>query len=249
MNDRDKLPVSEASRRWRLSPISIILIVSVLVGAYVSAGYSRTLSRLLRERREFAEVFGEMAIEDPSQVAIVAVAPTAVELPPWVDPENVSIFRVHIPANYGLTLAINEQLVAADSPLSTNGGSSSSYPGEPAAREIQIIVSTNREDGHLKGSLLTNSGSSPFSFTNTLAKSPEDLVLDTVTSPGQPARTFAIDEAICLWRLRNKEPSNKMLNQNKLYSGCAIYLHERSRSEAFNRWSNGSSSSMKGSAP
>lgn len=249
MDDLDTLADSESPRRWRLRPIAIVLALIVLAGAYVSASYTRTMSNLLREQREFAEVFGDMTVEDPSQVAIVAVSPTATDLPPWLAPEDVSIFRVHIPANYQLAVGRNKQLVAADSPLTTGGGSSSSHSSEPKARVIQIIVSTHFEDGRLEGSWLTNSMSSPFSFTDELAKSPDDLVLDTIATPGQPTQMFATNEAICIWRLRNKEPSEKMINQTKLYPGCAIYLYEDGLSAAFNRWSNGASSSMTNAKP
>ena len=249
MNDRDTLANSEAPKRWRFSPIAILLFVIILAGACVSAGYTRTVSNLLREEREFAEVFGDMTIKDPSRVAIIAVSPNATDLPPWVDPENVSIFRVYIPANYGPVLRTNSELIAADSPLHKGGTRSFSDVREPEAVEIKIVISTNFEDGRIKGSLMTDSISSPLSSTKMQAKSTDDLVLDTVVKPGQPMRTFAADEAICILRLRDKEPDIKTINQTKLYSGWAIYLHGETQSDAFDRLADGESSSIKKSKP
>ena len=93
MNDRTALANDEKPSSFRLSLVAIVLILAAVVGAFVSAGYSRTLSNLRREQADFFASFGEMRIEDPSRVAIVAVPVTATELPVWVDPENVWIFR------------------------------------------------------------------------------------------------------------------------------------------------------------
>ena len=251
MNDHKAM--ADTKVRSRFSPLAIVLFLVAVVGAYVSAGKSRTLSELQREQTEFFESFGEMRIEDPSRVAIVAVPPTATELPVWVDPENVWIFRIYIPANYGVAWARNVRLVAADSPLSDSNGGGSTHGSQPEAKEIQMVVSTDStggDDGRLKCWLMSDSGSSSFLLPKKLAfDSPDELVLDTVVEPGEPTRTFADDEAICVWRIRNKTPGNKMLNNTKLYPGCAIYLYEASRRDAFMRWANGKSSSMTDTAP
>ena len=91
---------------------------------------------------------------------------------------------------------------------------------------------------------MTQSGSTSFSLPKELAyDSPDKLVLDTIVAPGEPIRTFAADEAICLWRLRNKKSTSKK-NGTKLYPGCAIYLYEQAQRDAFVRWNKGETSSM-----
>ncbi|MDB4766237.1 hypothetical protein OAG71_00970 [bacterium] len=245
MNDRTATADPETARPWRLSPIAIVLILVALVGAYVSAGYSRTLSSLLQEQRELNKSFGALETDDPSKVAIVAVSPSAIELPAWVDPENTWIFRAYIPANYGVSLRTNKGLIAADSPLNQGSWSGSNTSGDPDAKDIQIVISMTLVDGRWTGSVLTNYGSSKFSLPKGLAvDSLDELVLDTIVEPGQPMRTFAVDEGICFWKIRSKKPSKKMINDTKLYSGYSIYLYERSRKSAFDRWANGRSSSM-----
>ena len=251
MNDPSTLVDSKEPRLSRFSPVAIVLILIAFVGAYVSAGYSHTLSDLLQEQLEFNESFGAMNVEDPSRVAIVAASPTATDLPAWVDPEDIWLFRVHIPASYGVSLTENEGLIAVDSPLSyRGGGGSTSSSGKPEAKEVQIIISASIEDGRVKGWMLTDSSTMTFALPKKLAvTSLDELVLDTIVKPGQPMQTFAIDEAICVWKIRSKNPSKKKLNHTNLYSGCAIYLYETSQRNAFESLVRGKSSSMADSKP
>ena len=245
MTDYDSPPDTEAPSSSRFSPIAIILILVALAGAYVSAGYSRTLSGLLRERSDLEKLFGEFKLEDPSKVAIVAVSATASQVPIWVASEDVWIFRVYVPANYGVSFSTTTGLIAADSPLSTTSGGGSSSGGNPEAGEFQLIVSTSKESGRLKVHLFTNTGSSALSLPKELeSSSPDDLVLERLMVPGDPMQTFGADEAILIWKLRSKTPSDKMLNETKLYPSCAIYMYESARRDAFKRWERGDSSSM-----
>ena len=245
MDDHNALADSKEPLSSRLSLIAIVLILVALVGAYVSAGYGRTLASLLQEQREFNESFGELNLEDPTQIGIVAVSPAATDLPPWVDPENIWVFRLHIPPNYGVSWSENEGDIAANSPLRRGGGSSCSGSKSKKAKEIQLIVTTKIENGRLKGSAVDDTTTWKFSLPKKLTvDSWDELVLDTIVKPGQPMRTFAVDEAMCVWRIRGKKPSKKLLNDTKLFPGCAIYLHETSKYDAFNRWSRGKASSM-----
>ncbi|MDB4766235.1 hypothetical protein OAG71_00960 [bacterium] len=245
MTDQNSTADTQTPNSSRLSLIAIVLILVGLVGAYASARSSQTLSNLLRQKRDFDESFGALNVEDPSQVSIVAVSPTATDLPPWVDTENVWIFRIHIPANYGVSWSANEGSIAADSPLSRGEGSCYSGVKSLEARELQIIITTSFEDGRLKGRMHTDATGLTFSPPNNLfVNSLDELVLDTIVKPGQPMQTFAIDEAICVWRIRSKKPNKTPLNDTQLYPGCVLYLHETSKYDAFRRWSNGKSSSM-----
>ena len=245
MSDQDLTTDVEATSSSRFNLIAIILILVALTGAFVSASYSHTLSDLLREKSDFEKLFGELKVDDPSRVAIISISPTAVELPTWVDSENLSVFRVRIPANYNLSFSTNSGMIAADSPLSTSHGGGSTHGAKTEAMEFQLIVNTTRENGRLKVSLLSYSGTSLLSTPKKLSvASPEDLVLDTIMKPGEPIRTFSADEAICIWRLRSKTPGKKMLNNTKLYPSCAIYMYQASKRNAFQRWARGQSSSM-----
>ncbi|MDB4766233.1 hypothetical protein OAG71_00950 [bacterium] len=246
MTDQDSPADSETTRSSRFSLVAIVLILIALVGAFISAGYSRKLSNLLRQQNEFEKLFGEMNVEDPSKVAIVAVSPTATELPVWVASEDIWSFRVHIPENYGVSFSTTTGMIAADSPLSTSSGGGSASGGKPEASEFLLTVSTSKEDGRLKVNLFGSSGSSSLSLPKELALgSPDDFVLDMIASPGDPMQTFDADEAICIWKLRTKTPSDKMLNNTKLYPSCAIYMYEKARRDAFRRWERGKTSSMK----
>ena len=250
MKDLDTSVDSIKPRLSRFSPIAIALILIALVGACLSAGYSQTLSNLLREQRRLSKSFGAMDLEDPSQVAIVAVSPAASDLPPWVDSKNTWIYRIHIPANYGIAWTQNDDLIAAESPLHRGGSGSTYGTGDTEAKEVRVVITTIIEDGRLKGKMLTNLGSFTFSLPKKMATaSLDELVLDEIVKTGEPMRTFTVDEAICVWRLRSKEPSKKMLNHTKLYRGCAIYLCETSKRDAFDLWASGKSLSMGDSTP
>ena len=245
MSDQDVSATVEPQRSSRFSPIAVVLILVALAGAFVSANYSRKLSGLLREQNDFEELYGELKVDNPSQVAIVAVPPTAAELPVWISSEDLYIFRIYIPANYGISFSTITGKIASDSPLSNASGGGSSHGADPEAKEFQLIVSTSKEDGRLKVNLLSDSGSTNLSLPKELsAASPNDLVLETIVKPGDPMRTFDADEAICIWRLRSKTPSKKMLNDTKLYPSCVIYLYETAKRNAFQRWARGASSSM-----
>ena len=245
MNEHQELADDERPKRSRISLIAIILILVIIAGACVSTSYSRTLSRLLREQKDFARLMGEMKIEDPSKVGIVALPTEVMDLPAWVDPENLRIFRVYIPANYGIALSNNTGLVAADSPLSWSSGGGRSSGPDPEPKEIRIAINTEMSNGRAQFVLQSDSGSTSFLLPKKMKlDSPNDLVLDTAVAPGEPMRTFDANEAICLWRLRNKTPGKKVINDTKLYPGCAIYLLKRANRDAFNRWASGKSSSM-----
>ena len=207
--------------------------------------YNRTLSNLRREQSNLEKTFGELKIDDPLKVAIIAVPPTATGLPVWIDLEDVWIFRVYIPANYGLSYSTNNGQIAADSPLSTSSSGGSSGGGTPDAKEFQLIVSTSEEEGRLKVHMLNNTGSTKISVPKEFNDaSPDNLVLETIMEPGDPMKTFDVDEAICIWRLRSKTPVKKMINNTKLYPSCTIYMYESNKRNAFKRWERGDSSSM-----
>ena len=245
MNDHNASADFQVQGSSRFSPIAIVLILTALVGGVVSTVYSRKVSSLLRQQREFHELFGELKIEDPSAVAIVAVKPTAKGLPAWLDPENTWIFRIRVPANYEVSFSTNSGLIAADSPLSTAGGSYSSYGVNPEAEEFQIVVSTSNESGRKRVHLRTKSGSRILPLPKELERGSSDKwVLDTVVAPGDAMKTFAADEAICIWKLRSKTPSKKRLKGTELYPGCEIYLYDKGRHDAFKRWKRGETSSM-----
>ena len=245
MTDYDSPSDSEAPKSSRFNLITIILILLALAGAYVSLGYSRTLSDLRRQQNDFEKQFGDLKIEDPSKVAIVAVPSTAAQMPPWVTAEDVWIFRVRIPANYATSFSTTTGKVAADSPLTTSSGGGGSDSASPEAREFQLVISTSKNDETLKVNLFTQSGSTALSPPKELnVDSMDELVLETIMEPGDPMRTFTADEAILIWKLRSKTPSDKMLNHTKLYPSCAIYMYESAQRTAFKRLQRGKSSSM-----
>ncbi|WP_372726157.1 hypothetical protein, partial [Novipirellula sp.] len=217
-----------------------------------SIGYSRQLARLRHTHAELRAQVGLLEVEDPTKVGIASVSYLQEDIPPGVDQAYVWQYRIHIPANYGPRYKTQRGLVTADSPRG-RGSSGGSYSGSNSqAEEVLLTIALIHADGKWMFCRTTGGSSSTATMPDEFAiDALEDLVIDVPVTPEQATRTFEIDEAICLFRLREKSLAKKRNGEPEvdLYQGLAVYLYSDEHSDAFDAWARGKAESMQEAMP
>ena len=233
------------------SPLRGLLRIILTVVAVVGFGYSihcnQRLSKLRQTHADLRKSVGLLEIEDPDKVVITHVPVPDEAIPPGVSRAHVWQYRIYIPANYGPCYQTKHGLVKADSPQGKGGEGNSWASPHPEPRETLATMALIKSDGNWLVCRTTDSGSSSSSLPNDFTfESLDDLVVEPVVKEGE-TRVFDTDEAICLFRLREKElaTNGNGKSEKDLYRGFVVYVFSQQHQDAFKAWATGTASSMK----
>ena len=230
----------------RIGWLRIFLTIVAVAGFASSIYYNQKLFKLRQIRADLQKQVGLLEVEDASQVVITHVPVSEETIPPGVNKAYVWQYRIHIPANYAPSYQSINGMVTADSPQGRGGsGSNTSSPNpEPQEALGSVALVQNQDSWMLCHTSMTGSSSlnmpDGFSF-ETL----DEVVVEPVVQEGE-TRTFNVDEAICLFRLREKNPATTGdgENEKQLYRGVVLYLLSQEQQAAFAAWASGNASSM-----
>ena len=233
------------------SPLRGLLRITLTTVAVVGFGYSiyynERLSKLRQTHTDLRKQVGLLEVEDPSKVTITHVPVSEDAIPPGVSKAYVCQYRIYIPANYGPCYQTQSGLVKADSPQGKGGRASSWSSPQPEPQEVLATMALIKSDGNWLFCNTTGSGSESSSVPDDFAiESFDDLLVEPVVQEGE-TRVFDTDEAICLFRLREKELATNRSGETEkdLYRGLVVYVFSQQHHEAFRTWASGKASSMK----
>ena len=226
--------------------LRITLTTVAVVGFGYSVHYNQRLSKLRQTHTDLRARAGLLEVEDPAKVAITHVPVSDEAIPPGVSKAYVWQYRMYLPANYGPCYVTKRGLVKADSPQGTAGASSSWSSPQPEPQEALATMALINSDDDWLFCRTTGGGSSSSNMPNDFTlESLDDFVVEPVVEEGQ-TRVFDTDEAICLFRLREKELATNRNGETEKdrYRGLVVYLFSQQHQDDFKAWENGQASSM-----
>ncbi len=218
----------------------------MLVGLGYSIYFNQRLSKLRQTHTDLRKRVGYLEVENPDKVAITHVPVAEKVIPPGIDGAHVWQYRIYLPANYGPCYRTQRGLVTADSPQGSGGHGSSWSGAEPEPKEELATIALVKHDGNWILCRTAGSGSSSSSMPDEFSlESLDDLVVEPVVREGE-TRVFDTDEAICLFRLREKEfaTDRNGMPEKDLYRGLCFYVFSEKHQDAFNAWAEGKTDSM-----
>ena len=227
-----------------------MLVIVAVVGVAFSIHYNQTLAQLREDHANLQAQVGVLEISDPSKVAISYVPHSDDAVPPGVTKAHIWRYRIHVPANYGLCHVLKRRLITADSPRAKGGSSSTWNSPKPEAEQMVATLALFKSEGRWLFSRTTGGSSSTSMLPNLPSDlqldSLDDFVVETAVSADDPSRVFDPDEAICLFRLREKEVAKKRNGKDEkgFYRGVSLYMHSEKRKDAFTAWASGKAESM-----
>ena len=227
--------------------LRVVLVIVAVVGVAFSIHYNQTLAQLREDHANLQAQVGVLKISDPSKVAISYVPHSDDAVPPGVTKAHIWRYRIHVPANYGLCHVLKRRLITADSPRAKGGSSSTWNSPKPEAEQMVATLALFKSEGRWLFSRTTGGSSSTSNLPNDLQlDSLDDFVVETAVSADDPSRVFDPDEAICLFRLREKEVAKKRNGKDEkgFYRGVSLYMHSEKRKDAFTAWASGKAESM-----
>lgn len=222
--------------------IRFFLAGTALIGFGFTIHYNLKRFRLERVHEELRDRVGLLQVEDPAKVAIVGIPFLPEEIPPGVEQAHVWKFRVHCPKQFDRVSRTYRGLIRADSPYSAGGSSGSSWGGgnqEP--EQIISMVSMTKSDGQWTICCRHGGSSSSFSVSEELDLDRlDELLVEPVVVPGQ-TRVFGADEAVCLFRIRQKDEAvdHNGKTQSGLHHGFCAYMYSQNIEQAFDDWAQG----------
>ncbi|MCP4885828.1 MAG: hypothetical protein GY904_04350 [Planctomycetaceae bacterium] len=228
-----------------------IVLITILVFGFAGAIYlNHKRSRLRAAMTQLQKQVGAWEVGDKSKVVIAHIPVAEDAVPPGVDNAYVWQYRLHLPANYATCYDSTSGLVKADRPGGQSRGSSSSGPLKEPEQSL-VTMALIETDGqwkyctHLGGSSSVSNMPADFSI-----ESLDDFVVEPVVNENE-IRVFDADEAVCLFRLREKVQATDETGKtkNELYRGCAFYLFSQERKADFNAWARGQRKSMEATQP
>lgn len=229
------------------SPLRIVLITITAVGIACTLYYNQKRNQLRGSLTELQKQVGVWKVEDESKVVIARIPVSEDAIPPGVGKCYLWQYRIHLPAKYAACVARTSGLVKANAP-GGQGSQSTGMSGQIAKPEQKLataalIEADDQWNFYFRvGGSASSAGMPPDFSIETLG----DFVVEPVVS-GNEIGVFDADEAICLFRLREKELAtdgggNVMKD---LYVGCTAYLFSEDQQKAFTEWSQGQRNSMK----
>lgn len=227
--------------------IRVALILSTVAGVGFSLEYNRTLMRLRQDHADLHDQVGLLEIEDAAKVSIAFVPFSEDDIPPGIEEAHAWRYRLYLPANYGPCYLTQRGLITADSPQGRGGSGSSSHG--PRAEPIEVITSIAliKNDNRWIFCRASGGGSSTSYLPEDFQfESLNDLIVETVVSNKREVKTFDANEAVCLFRLRERELAKKRNGEPEdgLYRGFSFYLHSTKQKDAFRDWASGKTEQM-----
>ena len=233
------------------SPLRGLLRIALSTLAVVGFGYSfhytQRLSELRQTHTDLRKRVGLLEVDDLRKVSITRVPVPEGAIPPGVSKAYVWQYRIYTPANYGPCYRTQRGLVKADSPQGQGGSSSSWSSPKPEPKETLASMALIKSDDKWLFCRSADGGSSSSNLRDVFApESFDDLVIEPVVEEGETL-VFDTDEAICLFRMREKELATKRNGEAEkdLYRGFNVYVFSHQHQDAFNAWATGKTSSMK----
>ena len=226
------------------------MLVLAMVGAVASFYFGRQAHQLRLTRSQLAEQVGALQVTDPDRVHVTAIPPTTDIVPPGIQQAHVWRFRCYLPADYATYFMTRRRAIAADSPRSRGGGGASWGQKSTEPREMEVNVSLVKTDGDWLLCRKMEGSSGAGSIGDDLPLDTlDDLIVEPVVEPGAGTKTFSVDEAICLLRVRGKEPLEPHRGEPPLYPGFVVYLAEADLRDAMDQWASGQIDGLPERAP
>lgn len=224
-----------------------MLITLSAVGIACTLYYNQKRNQLRGTLTELQKQVGVWKVEDESKVVIARIPVAEDAIPPGAGKCYVWQYRIHLPAKYAPYIAYTSGLVKANAP----GGQGSQYTGmsgqisEPEQKlaTVALIEADDQWNFYFRVGGNSSSAGMPTEFS---IETLDDFVVEPVVS-GNEIGVFDADEAICLFRLREKELATDGRGNiiKDLYVGCTAYLFNEDQQKAFTEWSQGQRNSLK----
>ena len=227
--------------------LRIILTTAAVVGFGYAIYYNQRLSKLRQTHTDLRKQVGYLEVKDPSKVTITHVPFSEETIPPGISKAYVWQYRIHLPANYGPCYQTQRGLVKADTPQGKGGRGTSWSSPQPEPKEELATMALVENDGKWIVCSTSGGGSRSSSMPDDFKiESLDDLVVEPVVDEGE-TRVFDTDDAICLFRLREKELATDRNGnpEEDLYRGLVVYVFSQQHQDAFKAWATGNASSMK----
>lgn len=221
------------------------LALIAIAGALTSYHLDRQLRDLRRQRLRLAEQVGLIDATDEDRVYITRVPTGPDDVPPGVQKAHIWRFRIYLPAGYGPCFWTGRRAITADSPRN-DGGRDSGWGGkEQDPVETQLTIAMLKTEN---GWILSRTSGSSASSSSVSKELPldafDDLLVEPIVTTETPSKSFSVDEAICVLRLRSHEPLDGREGQPTFYPGFVTYLFESDRRDAFEQWARGDVDAM-----
>jgi len=189
---------------------------------------------------------GVWKVEDKDKVVVAGISLSEDTTPPGVDQSYVWQFRIHLPRKYAPCYERITGLVKANAPGGEGSLSSGASFQISEPEQHLVTIALIKADGKwiFCNRMGGSSGASemPPNFT---IDSIDDFIVEPIVEENE-IRAFDADEAICLFRLREKVLATDRRGNTKkdLYRGCVTYFFSEEQKSAFTAWSRGQRSSM-----
>lgn len=234
-------PPSSRPRR----PVTWLIVLGAAIGITSSIYFNLRLFDLRRQRAQLAEEVGLLEVTDPKRVHLrhVPVRPDAI--PPGVEAAYVWKYRIYLPAGYGPSFVTGRRAVSADSPHSA-GGRDSSWGGkeQDPVETVLTIALIKQESGWTFSQMRGGSSTSSTLSEDLPLDSLDQFVIEPAVTAETPAKSYSVDEPICLLRLRSRQPVEPQEGETTLYPGIVTYMVESDLRDAFEQWAQGKTDRM-----
>ena len=224
-----------------------MLIAIAAVGIVCTLYYNQKRNQLRGTLTELQKQVGVWKVEDESKVVIARIPVSEGAIPPGVGQCYLWQYRIHLPAKYAPCVARTSGLVKANTP----GGQGSQSTGmsgqitepEQTLATAALIEADDQWNFYFRVGGSASSASMPPDFSIDRLG---DFVVEPVVS-GNEIGVFDADEAICLFRFRERElaTDRRGKTMKDLYVGCNAYLFSADQQKPFTEWSQGQRNSMK----
>ncbi len=225
----------------------IALTAAAVVGFWSSFGHNQRLSELRQIHTSLRKQVGFLEVVDLTKVTITQVPVSDEMIPPELEDAYVWQFRMHLPAEYGPCYQSSAGLSKADAPQRVIGSQAYWSAKNPEPMEELITFALIEDDGNWIFSSSNGGSSNTCHLPDDFAiESLDDLLVEPVVKEGTTC-TFDTNEAICLFRLRERQLATKQNGsvQQGLYRGAAVYVCGEKYQDAFRAWVSGDANSMK----
>ncbi|MCP4885830.1 MAG: hypothetical protein GY904_04360 [Planctomycetaceae bacterium] len=229
------------------SPLRIVLITISAVGIACTLYYNEERNQLRGTLTELQKQVGVWKVEDESKVVIARIPVAKDAIPPGVGKCHLWQYRIHLPAKYAPCVSSTSGLVKANAP-GGQGSQNTGMSGQIAEPEqklatVALIETDDQWKFYFRVGGNSSSASMPPDFS---IERLGDFVVEPVVS-GNEIGVFDADEAICLFRIREKELATDGRGNiiKDLYAGCTAYIFSKDQQDAFTEWSQGQRNSMK----
>lgn len=220
--------------------LRIAVIIVAALGAVSSIYFGQQRFMLQQELKHLARQVGYLQIQDVTRIHIISMPENDGIVPPGIEAAHVWRFRIYLPAGFSPAVMTRRQAVSANSPRSQGGGGWSSGSAAKESKETELIVSLLKtENGWLLSRTSDGSSNAGSVGPELVFDSLDDWVVEPVVTPMSGAKSFSVDDAICILRVREKEPVNPRDGNEPLYRGFVVYMYNADHQAIMDQWVDG----------